>query len=131
MTLRFHAALLGCAILLAGCAGPAAEHAGDATGGQAERELRQIRQSYSAGAYGDVIRQVAHADALAQAPQAMRIEAWKLQAFSYCVTDHQVLCEAGFRRILQADRTFMLEPNEAGHPQWGPVFERARAAPAG
>ncbi|KDC69333.1 TssQ family T6SS-associated lipoprotein [Bordetella bronchiseptica] len=131
MTLRFHATLLGCAILLAGCASPTSERAGEPASDQAERDLQQIRQSYGAGAYGDVIRQVAHADALAQAPQSMRIEAWKLQAFSYCVTDHRVLCEAGFRRILQADPAFTLEPNEAGHPQWGPAYERARAAPAG
>jgi hypothetical protein len=93
--------------------------------------LAQVRDRYQAGTYGDVIRTVATSDALATAPVDMRIEALKLQAFSYCVTGYRVLCEDDFKRILGLDPKFELSPAEVGHPVWGPAFQRAKAAQGG
>jgi hypothetical protein len=112
--------------LLSGCAGngivaenPPTQAAQDA--------LAQANQQYSAGQYGTVIRTIAISDDIATAPRALRIEAYKLQAFSYCVRNYPQLCEETFVRILQIDPEFTLAPTEAGHPLWGPVFTSAQA----
>ena len=89
-----------------------------------------MRDQYSAGHYGEVIRGVARSDELAASSKAVRIEAYKLQAFSYCVSRYAQLCEDSFSRILQIDPNFELAPNEAGHPVWGPVFQRAKSQAA-
>jgi hypothetical protein len=94
----------------------------------ARQALQDVRDAYAAGDYGGVIRTVATSSALAGAPRAERVEALKLQSFSYCVTDHIALCQDGFVRILRIQPSFALAPNEAGHPQWGPAFQRAQAA---
>ena len=111
--------------LLGGCAGMGF---GEAPPTQAAQDaLTQVRQQYSAGEYGSVIRTVATSDDIATAPKSLRIEAYKLQAFSYCVRNYPQLCEETFVRILQIDSDFTLAANEAGHPQWGPVFTSAKA----
>ena len=92
----------------------------------AQDAMQQLRDQYAAGQYGTVIRTVATSGDIASAPKSMRIEAYKLQAFSYCVRDYAQLCEDTFVRILQLDSGFTLAPNEAGHPQWGPVFTAAQ-----
>jgi hypothetical protein len=109
---------LAAAALAAGCAtnNPAAQQA-----------LREVRDQYAAGDYGGVIRTVATSDALDHAPDDTRVQAFKLQAFSYCVTNYTQLCEDSFVRILRLEPSFALTPNEAGHPLWGPVFKRAQA----
>ena len=89
--------------------------------------LEQVRQDYAAGRYGEVVRGVARSGELAEAPRATRIEAMKLQAFSYCLTRHAALCEDQFRRILALDPAFTLTGTEQGHPQWQPAFDAARA----
>ena len=115
-----------CALtILGGCAGIQQSEAPPTQA--AQDALALVQQQYSAGQYGSVIRTVATSDDLATAPKALRIEAYKLQAFSYCVRDYPQLCEETFERILQIDSHFTLAPNEAGHPQWGPVFKAAQA----
>lgn len=88
--------------------------------------LEQVRTDYAAGRYGDVVRGVARSGVLADAPRTTRIEAMKLQAFSYCLTRHPGLCEDQFRQILALDATFTLKGTEQGHPQWQPAFDAAR-----
>ncbi|MDR6604928.1 hypothetical protein J2732_005966 [Achromobacter deleyi] len=126
MKIRFLSSLLGASLMLAGCAGlPSGQPEAPATP-EALTQLQQIRDAYGTGRYGEVIRGVATSDALAASPRAMRVEAYKLQAFSYCVTRYAQLCQDSFARILALDPTFELAPNEAGHPSWGPAFQRAR-----
>ncbi|AUL17805.1 TssQ family T6SS-associated lipoprotein [Bordetella bronchiseptica] len=114
-------------LALSGCANlsqPAAEAPATPAALQA---LAEVRTEYGAGHYGEVIRRVARSDELAAAPKAVRIEAFKLQAFSYCVSNYTQLCEDAFVRILHLDSSFTLAPNEAGHPAWGPVFRAAQS----
>lgn len=125
-------AVLGLAAALAACSTPPSAPPPPAPPSQAAVDsLAQVRSSYQAGGYGDVIRTVATSDALATAPTDMRVEALKLQAFSYCVTGYRVLCEDDFKRILELDPAFELGPAEIGHPLWGPAFRRAKAAQGG
>ncbi|MGE8570254.1 hypothetical protein D3C85_485530 [compost metagenome] len=125
MKIRLLSSLLGATVMLAGCAGisPQPESPPSA---EALAQLQQVRDTYGAGRYGEVIRTVATSDALASSTKAVRVEAYKLQAFSYCVSRYAQLCEDSFARILALDPSFELAPNEAGHPSWGPVFQRAR-----
>ncbi|AVG42192.1 TssQ family T6SS-associated lipoprotein [Achromobacter insolitus] len=127
MKIRVLSSLLGLLALLAGCAGITSKQPEAPPTAEALDQLQQVRDKYSAGRYGEVIRAVATSDALATSSKAVRIEAYKLQAFSYCVSKYPQLCEDSFARILALDPTFELAPNEAGHPVWGPVFQRARA----
>ncbi len=130
MKIRILSTLLGVSALLAGCTGIATLKPEAPATAEALEQLQQVRDQYSAGRYGDVIRGVATSDALAASTKAVRIEAYKLQAFSYCVTRYTQLCEDSFARILVLDPAFALAPNEAGHPAWGPAFQRARAQAA-
>lgn len=61
------------------------------------------------------------------APLAMRLEALKYIAFSYCVTQHPGDCRHAFDTALAIDPDFALGKGEGGHPMWGPVFEQAKA----
>lgn len=130
MKIRVLSSLLGLSALLAGCAGTSTLQPEAPPTAEALDKLQQVRDQYSAGRYGEVIRGVATSDALASSSKAVRIEAYKLQAFSYCVTQYTQLCEDSFVRILSLDPTFELAANEAGHPAWGPAFQRARAQAA-
>ncbi|WP_175176061.1 TssQ family T6SS-associated lipoprotein [Achromobacter pestifer] len=127
MKIRLLSSLLGASLMLAGCAGISSQPPESPATPEALAQLQQVRDTYGAGRYGEVIRSVATSDALATSTKAVRIEAYKLQAFSYCVSRYTQLCEDSFVRILALDPTFELAPNEAGHPSWGPVFQRARA----
>jgi hypothetical protein len=128
MTVPFRLAALSLAVVLAACTTPPAATPSGPPSQAALDALARVRQAYLAGKYGDVIRGVATSDALAEAPAQIRVEAWKLQAFSYCVTGYRVLCEEDFARILQLDPKFELAPAEIGHPLWGPAFQQAKAA---
>ena len=77
---------------------------------QALEQLQQVRDQYAAGHYGEVVRQVARSDELAGSTRAVRVEAYKLQAFSYCVTRYTQLCVDSFARILA------LDPRSSWHP---------------
>jgi hypothetical protein len=113
---------------LAGCAVPTPAAEPQPPTQAALEQLQQVRDKYLAGKYGDVIRSVATSNELAAAPASVRVEALKLQAFSYCVSNYRELCEDGFLRILQIDPSFELAPGEQGHPQWGPAFRSAKTA---
>jgi hypothetical protein len=130
MTVSFRLAALSLVAALAACTTPLVATPPGPPSQAALDALSQVRQAYLAGKYGDVIRGVATSDALAEAPAQVRVEALKLQAFSYCVTGYQVLCAEDFTRILQIDPGFELAPAEIGHPLWGPAFRQAKAAQA-
>ena len=55
-----------------------------------------------------------------------RAAAHKHLAFIYCTSDRMPACEAEFRAARTDDPTFALSKSEAGHPQWGPVYQRSR-----
>ncbi|QJQ04590.1 TssQ family T6SS-associated lipoprotein [Undibacterium piscinae] len=58
--------------------------------------------------------------------KAVKVEALKYAAFSYCVTSRTQLCRQQFDRALKIDPRFDLTPAEIGHPIWGPVFSSAK-----
>ncbi|MES1163760.1 MAG: TssQ family T6SS-associated lipoprotein, partial [Rhizobacter sp.] len=55
-----------------------------------------------------------------------RAAAHKHLAFIYCTSQRVQACEDAFRAARAADPAFALTKSEAGHPQWGPVYQRVR-----
>jgi len=55
-----------------------------------------------------------------------RAAANKHLAFIYCTSQRVQACEDAFRAARAADPAFALTKSEAGHPQWGPVYQRMR-----
>jgi len=82
---------------------------------------------YDDGEFADAIA-VLDQPEIRSAPFAMRLEALKVIAFSYCVTQHPDECRQAFDTALAIDPDFALGKGEGGHPMWGPVFEQAKAA---
>jgi Tfp pilus assembly protein PilF len=83
--------------------------------------LRHAVQQYESGQYA------AAEEALHQALEhglepADRVVAHKTLAFINCATERMQECRAQFQLALRADPRTDLDPAEAGHPAWGPVF---------
>lgn len=56
-----------------------------------------------------------------------RVKAHKYLAFIACVSNQQLTCREEFGIAFELDPSFDLEPAEAGHPIWGPVFKGVKA----
>lgn len=56
-----------------------------------------------------------------------RVKAHKYLAFMHCAAGRESLCRDEFRAALDIDPSMQLEPAEAGHPIWGPVFRSVKA----
>ena len=76
---------------------------------------------YRAGRYDEAIARFA----AVQAPTALRVQALKHTAFSYCVTNRLPSCQRAFQDALALAPGFRLSKAERGHPVWGPVFDKA------
>ncbi len=55
-----------------------------------------------------------------------KASAHKHLAFIYCSTLRTAECENSFKAAFQADPGFSLSKSEAGHPLWGPMYQRLR-----
>lgn len=58
--------------------------------------------------------------------EADQVKAHKYLAFIHCVSGRDRQCRAHFRSALELDPAFELQPAEAGHPMWGPVFRSVK-----
>lgn len=54
--------------------------------------------------------------------------AHKHLAFIHCAANRERQCRDEFRKALSADPALELEPAEASHPVWGPVFRAVKAS---
>lgn len=91
--------------------------------------LREGIALYHEGEFNAAIRRLGSND-MNGASVRNRVTALKYMAFSYCVTNRPKPCQQAFERALRLDPSFDLAPGEQGHPQWGPVFARAKGGPA-
>ena len=92
----------------------------------AERALLGAMRAYDDADYPAVERQADEALRLGlQSPRDLAI-AHKLRAFVYCTSNRLTACDAEFRAARKADPAFALTKAEAGHPVWGPVYQKSR-----
>jgi hypothetical protein len=126
------------ALLLEGCAG-GVHPAANADHPRAEAVLNRensrdasaaLREGISLYNNGDFTGAIVKLSApeIQAADASIRTSALKYTAFSYCVTQRPVPCRQAFDKALRIDAGFTLAAGEAGHPMWGPVFEKARAS---
>lgn len=95
---------------------------------KAQQELLAGIASYENGSYKPAARQLQSALSLGLDSPAEQARAHKYLAFMHCVGGRQNQCRDEFRKALEADPSFSLTPAEAGHPTWGPVFRKLKAA---
>lgn len=95
---------------------------------KAQQELANGIASYENGNYKQSSKQLNKALGLGLKVPAEQASAHKYLAFIYCVGGKQNQCRGEFRKALAADPGFDLTPAEAGHPTWGPVFKKLKAA---
>lgn len=129
--MRMTYVLLAAAVLLAGCESPhfkqiQQDFRGLFQGSKGEPDLAAGIRSYENGNYNESARQFQSAldEGLSKSGQ---LQAHKYLAFIHCVSGRQAQCRNEFRKALAVDSNFQLEPAEAGHPLWGPVFAKEKA----
>jgi tetratricopeptide (TPR) repeat protein len=105
---------------------PVAAPAKKASDIAAELRLKEGVDQYDLGEFDNAIRLLTDSREISDGAPATRIQAYKYLAFSYCVQNRITLCRLNFDRALALDPQFELLPAERGHPQWGPVFEKAK-----
>ena len=83
-------------------------------------------QQYEAGDYAESAKnfQGAIKEGLTDKQLA---NAHKHLAFIHCAANRQKQCRDEFRKALSVDPALELEPAEAGHPVWGPIFKSVKA----
>ena len=129
MTLRA-AAILLVALAAAGCVTtpPAAPTEGllDVASRPAERALLAGIRAYDDAQYAEAEKQFAESLRVGLVSARDRAAAHKPLAFIYCTSNRVYECEIEFRRARAADPAFELSRSEAGHPLWGPVYQRTQ-----
>ena len=127
MKARFALTLIAAA-LVAGCVQPPPAPPGllDVAERPAEKALLAGMRAYEDGQYADAEKQLGTALSSGLASPKDRAAAQKTLAFIYCTSSRMPECEAAFRAAKQADPGFALGKSEAGHPVWGPVYQRVQ-----
>lgn len=95
---------------------------------KAQQELNNGVASYENGAYKLAARQFQAALSLGLTDWTNQARAHKYLAFMHCVGGRQRQCRESFNKAFDADPSFDLTAAEAGHPTWGPVFRKVKAA---
>jgi len=94
----------------------------------ARTTLEKAQQAYDEGDYAKALSTLKSGgvSVFEAAEPSTRLDAMKLEAFSYCVANQIPECRLQFRKILDAFPTFELNVAERKHPVWGPAFEAAK-----
>ena len=113
-------------LLLAGCVQPPTAPVGltEVAERPAEKALLAGIRAYDDGQYIEAEKQLDSALAAGLGSPRDRAAAHKHLAFIYCTSNRPTECETAFRAAKQIDPGFTLSKSEAGHPVWGPVYQR-------
>lgn len=126
MTLRALWATAAAALLVGGCAEapPAPTGLMDVAARPAEKALLAGIRAYEDAQYDQAESRLKVALQTGLASPKDRAAAHKHLAFIDCTSNRIKECEAEFRMARAADPAFALSRSEAGHPLWGPVYQR-------
>ena len=91
-----------------------------------EPQLRSGIRLYEDGRYNDALTSLQGAVGAGLGTQD-EVTANKYMAFISCALKRERQCRAYFSRALELNPSFDLEPAEAGHPTWGPVFRSVKS----
>jgi tetratricopeptide (TPR) repeat protein len=94
---------------------------------KSEEELERGVVSYEDGEYKTAAKQLQIALDIGLDAKRDQAKAHKYLAFISCVSGREKSCRDEFRKALDADPKFDLDPAEAGHPIWGPVFRSVKS----
>ena len=116
-------------LLNTGCSsGPAREVGLDKLSPRkAEQELSTGILNYEDGNYKAAAKSLQSALDSGLAFDSDAARAHKYLAFIHCLSSREKQCRDEFRKALEKDNKFDLEPAEAGHPIWGPAFRAVKA----
>ncbi|HVK56533.1 MAG TPA: TssQ family T6SS-associated lipoprotein [Burkholderiales bacterium] len=90
-------------------------------------ELENGIKSYEEGDYKSAAKQLQKSLELGLESKADQGSAHKYLAFIHCASGRDKACREEFRKGFDSDPQFDLQPSEAGHPIWGPVFRNIKA----
>ena len=93
-----------------------------ASDAHAERDLARAVKIYEEGDYPAAIAMLQHAIQYGLSNRVDHANAYKYLAFIYCTSAREKQCRESFKKALEINKDFDLQPAEAGHPVWGPVF---------
>lgn len=99
---------------------------GDATASEGSKRLEQARARYDDGAYAEAASLLQGSAEIWSDTPEVRIQAYKLLAFSQCALNRRTACQETFDALLRLSPDYTLTAAEASHPIWGPTFQRAR-----
>lgn len=94
---------------------------------KAEQELSTGIINYEDGNYKAAAKSLQSALGSGLAFDSDAARAHKYLAFIHCLSNREKQCRDEFRKALEKDNNFDLDPAEAGHPIWGPVFRAVKA----
>jgi Tfp pilus assembly protein PilF len=100
------------------------------TSSKGEPDLDKGIRSYEDGEYKTSAKQLQAALDLGLDAKREQAKAHKYLAFIACTSGRKTSCRSEFNKALDADPKLDLEPAEAGHPIWGPVWRNVKAARA-
>ncbi len=60
-----------------------------------------------------------------------QVKAHKYLAFVHCTSGRKNECTNEFKKVFELEPDFELQPAEAGHPLWGPVYRSVKATARG
>jgi Tfp pilus assembly protein PilF len=94
---------------------------------KAEQELSTGIKNYEDGNYKTAAKSLQSALESGLTFDSDAVRAHKYLAFIHCLSNREKQCRDEFRKALEKDNKFDLEPAEAGHPLWGPAFRAVKA----
>ena len=94
---------------------------------KAQQTLSVGLKQYEEGQYAESMKNLQSAIQLGLDGRD-RVNAHKHLAFIHCASSRERPCRDEFRKALAVDPAMDLEPEEAGHPVWGPIFRSVKAS---
>lgn len=114
-------------LLMSGClsSGDNAEHRG--ANAATEKKLSYGVLSYEEGDYPAALLALQSVVDTDLASRHQKIRAYKYLAFIQCISGRESVCREYFKKMLEIEPSFNLEPAEAGHPIWGLTFRQIKS----